>query len=60
MLVKVYDMFLSLHDKKLKEVLFAFNQCAAEVCEGQQWDMEFESMPSVSEKQYINMIKLKK
>ena len=59
MLVKVYDMFLSLPDKKLKEVLFAFNQCAAEVCEGQQWDMEFESMPSVSEKQYINMIKLK-
>ncbi len=43
MLVKVYDMFLDLEKDKLKEVLTLFNQCAAGVCEGQQWDMEFES-----------------
>lgn len=59
MLVKVYDMFLSLEGDKLKEVLKAFNVCAAEVCEGQQWDMEFETTDKVSEAQYINMIRLK-
>lgn len=59
MLVKVYDMFLGLDGEKLKEVLKAFNTCAAEVCEGQQWDMEFETTPNVSESQYINMIRLK-
>jgi geranylgeranyl diphosphate synthase, type II len=59
MLVKVYDMFLSLEGDKLKEVLKAFNVCGAEVCEGQQWDMEFETTDKVTESQYINMIRLK-
>ena len=59
MLVKVYEMFSSLPSEKLTDVLAAFNKCAAEVCEGQQWDMEFETMNSVSEEQYINMIRLK-
>jgi geranylgeranyl diphosphate synthase, type II len=59
MLVRVYDLFLSLEDKKLKEVLRIFNQCAAEVCEGQQWDMEFETKKKVTEAQYIEMIRLK-
>jgi len=59
MLVKVYDMFLGLPGEKLKAVLTAFNQCAAEVCEGQQWDMEFESRDDVDEKEYLNMIRLK-
>src|SRR6478735_12706159 len=35
MLVKVYEMFSSLEGDKLKKVLKAFNECAAEVCEGQ-------------------------
>jgi len=59
MLVRVYDMFLSLEGSKLNQVLRAFNQCAAEVCEGQQWDMEFESKIKVTEAQYIEMIRLK-
>jgi geranylgeranyl diphosphate synthase type II len=59
MLVKVYDMFLDLPAKKLAEVLRAFNQCAAEVCEGQQWDMEFENRSKVTEREYIEMIRLK-
>jgi geranylgeranyl diphosphate synthase type II len=59
MLVKVYEMFLSLDEKKLKAVLRIFNQCAAEVCEGQQWDMEFEAKPKVTEAQYIEMIRQK-
>lgn len=59
MQVKVYDMFLSLEGEKLKRVLKAFNLCATEVCEGQQWDMEFESMNTVHETQYIDMIRQK-
>ncbi len=59
MLVRVYDLFLSLEEKKLKAVLKLFNTCAAEVCEGQQWDMEFEAKSKVAEGQYIEMIRLK-
>lgn len=59
MLVKVYDMFLQLDPGKLKAVLKLFNQCAAEVCEGQQWDMEFETRDQVTEAKYIKMIRLK-
>lgn len=59
MLIKVYDMFLSLDAPLLKSVLAVFNVCAAQVCEGQQWDMEFETTDRVSEKEYLNMIRLK-
>ncbi|MEQ1585470.1 MAG: polyprenyl synthetase family protein [Cyclobacteriaceae bacterium] len=59
MLVKVYNQFLDLDGDVLKEVLRIFNQCAAEVCEGQQWDMEFETKSKVTEAQYIEMIRLK-
>jgi len=59
MLVKVYDMLLSIDPKKLTKVYRAFNKCAAEVCEGQQWDMEFEDKASVTEEEYLAMIKLK-
>jgi geranylgeranyl diphosphate synthase type II len=59
MLVKVYEMFVSLPGETLKTILKSFNQCAAEVCEGQQWDMEFESRDDVDEKQYLKMIRLK-
>ena len=59
MLVKVYEMFRDLDGDTLKEVLRIFNQSAAEVCEGQQWDMEFETKQKVTEAQYIEMIRLK-
>jgi len=59
MLVKVYDLFLGLNGETLKETLRIFNKCAAEVCEGQQWDMEFETRDKVTEAQYIEMIRLK-
>jgi geranylgeranyl diphosphate synthase, type II len=59
MLVKVYEMLLGVESRYLKKAFKAFNQCAAEVCEGQQWDMEFETKNDVTEAQYINMIKLK-
>ncbi len=59
MLVRVYDMFLTLEPDILTKVLKAFNACAAEVCEGQQWDMEFETLDNVSVEKYMHMIKQK-
>lgn len=44
---------------KSGEVLQIFNKAALEVCEGQQLDMDFESMDNVPLEDYINMIRLK-
>ncbi len=59
MLVCAYDMFLKVSAEFLPAVLRAFNQCAAEVCEGQQWDMNYESVERVSEEDYLAMIRQK-
>lgn len=59
MLVKVYEKFCNPKPTNLQEIIVAFNRCATQVCEGQQWDMEFENMKHVDEAAYINMIKLK-
>lgn len=59
MLVKAYDLFLSITPEYLKESLQLFSKTAAEVCEGQQMDMNFENREFVSEAEYLNMIRLK-
>lgn len=58
MMVKAYDLLLEAPGN-LKQIIKDFNEAAAGVCEGQQMDMNFESLPSVSEEIYINMIRLK-
>jgi geranylgeranyl diphosphate synthase type II len=58
MMVKAYDLLLDAPGN-LKQIIKDFNEAAAGVCEGQQLDMNFESLPSVSESTYINMIRLK-
>lgn len=45
--------------KALPEVLAAFNKMAIEVCEGQQWDMDFERQDDVPLDAYLRMIELK-
>lgn len=59
MLVKAYEILLSLEDKICKEAIRKFNACAIEVCEGQQLDMNFETMEMVSESDYLEMIRKK-
>ncbi|MFT4834063.1 MAG: geranylgeranyl diphosphate synthase type II [Marinoscillum sp.] len=59
MLVKAYDMLLTLDKEILPEALRLFNKCAVEVCEGQQIDMNFEQLDKVAVDEYINMIRLK-
>ena len=59
MLVKAYELLLHAAPEKLPKVLTAFNRCATEVCEGQQWDMNFETTSEVSEADYLRMIRQK-
>lgn len=59
MLVRAYDMLMDIDPKLLPICLGLFNQTAAEVCEGQQHDMNFENLESVSEATYIDMIRQK-
>lgn len=59
MLVKAYELLSDIDPKLLPDVLKEFNKCAAEVCEGQQFDMEFEKLEKVSIEDYLKMIRLK-
>ena len=59
MLVKAYEQLLDVETTYLRQVLKRFSQTAAEVCEGQQMDMNFESRQTVTEAEYIDMIRLK-
>lgn len=59
MLVQAYELLLAVDDDLLKPVLRRFNRTAAQVCEGQQWDMNFESRSNVTEAEYLEMIRLK-
>ncbi|GGZ22679.1 isoprenyl synthetase [Echinicola pacifica] len=59
MLVRAYEMLSFVPEDKLAICLKLFNQTAAEVCEGQQWDMNFEQREEVSEQEYIQMIRQK-
>ena len=59
MLIKAYQYATGIDVKYLKEVLDLFSQTAIEVCEGQQYDMEFEQRDNVSVDDYLNMIRLK-
>jgi len=59
MLFKAYEFLITVDDSIVKKVVDLFNACAIEVCEGQQYDMNFEQRDNVSESEYINMIRLK-
>lgn len=59
MFIKAYEYFLDCESVNFREILKVFNQTALEVCEGQQYDMEFEERDSVTESEYLKMIELK-
>ncbi|MFN7313561.1 MAG: polyprenyl synthetase family protein [Bacteroidota bacterium] len=59
MMIKAINLLCDTPKGELKQLIEVFNTTAAEVCEGQQWDMNFETMPDVSQAQYIHMITLK-
>jgi geranylgeranyl diphosphate synthase type II len=54
------NKYITKVDKKfLPEVLSVFNQTAIQVCEGQQYDMNFETAQNVTIQDYLKMIRLK-
>jgi geranylgeranyl diphosphate synthase, type II len=59
MLIRAYEKLQTIHPAYLPKILSLFNTTAREVCEGQQLDMDFEKMPSVTLDAYIHMITLK-
>lgn len=56
MLICAYQLVAKAKDKAILEL---FSRTALEICAGQQYDMEFESRPDVTEEEYIEMIRLK-
>ncbi|MEM9837304.1 MAG: polyprenyl synthetase family protein [Bacteroidota bacterium] len=60
MLIKAYEALCSCATThRLPEMLGIFNQVATGVCEGQQFDVEFEQRDDVSIDEYLKMIELK-
>jgi geranylgeranyl diphosphate synthase type II len=59
MSIGAYALLSQLPGDFLPEILGIFNQTALEVCEGQQYDMEFETRKEVSLDDYLTMIHLK-
>jgi len=59
MSIKAYELLSETDNKYLKTVLQIFNKMAIQICEGQQYDMNFENRTDVTEEEYIKMIKLK-
>jgi len=59
LLVKAYQELGKSPSAHIPDLLNVFNKVALEVCEGQQYDMDFEKKSNVSEDDYLNMIRLK-
>ena len=59
MLIKAYQYLEEVPADKLLPVLKLFSQTALEVCEGQQYDTDFEKREDVTIEEYYEMIRLK-
>jgi geranylgeranyl diphosphate synthase type II len=59
MLILAYRLMADCCKDKLADVLALFTETTMEICEGQQWDMEFETRMDVKVDEYIEMIRLK-
>ena len=59
MLLLASRLMAQCDDAHLPAVMKTFTETAIEICEGQQWDMEFETRSDVTVPEYIEMIRLK-
>ena len=59
MTILAYKLMTDCDETHLKSVLSVFNELALGICEGQQWDMDFETRSDVTAEEYLNMIRLK-
>ena len=59
MMICSYRLLSKVPSEKLASIMEIFTTTALQVCEGQQYDMDFESRQKVSVVEYMNMIELK-
>jgi len=59
MMILAYQLISKTPSDVLKPVLDLFSQTGLEVCEGQQYDMDFETRDDITVSDYIEMIRLK-
>lgn len=59
MMIEAYRLLSRIREDKLSEVLRMFNDMATGICEGQQFDMDFEQRELVTLDEYLHMIRLK-
>ncbi len=59
MLIESYKLLAQIDSPAFSLILNTFNQMATEVCEGQQFDMDFEKINEVSVESYMEMIRKK-
>ncbi|MBN2482123.1 MAG: polyprenyl synthetase family protein [Bacteroidales bacterium] len=59
MVIKSYELLSHMPQAFMPQLFALFCKTAMEVCEGQQYDMDFEKKKEVSAKEYLKMIELK-
>ena len=59
MLIKAYQLFENYEGEQFKELAKLFSKTAIEVCEGQQYDIDFETRDDVTIDDYLKMIEYK-
>lgn len=59
MLIKAYQLFENYEGETFRDLAKLFSKTAIKVCEGQQYDIDFENKQSVSIPEYLKMIKYK-
>lgn len=59
MLIEAYKLLAQTDSPMFSLVMDTFNKTATEVCEGQQYDMDFEKRTDVAIDEYLEMIRLK-
>ena len=59
MLIKAYQLFENYEGETFRKLAKLFSKTAIEVCEGQQYDIDFESRDDVTLPEYLKMIEYK-
>jgi len=59
MFALAFDYMMHIDDDLMRKAMTLFDKTAIEVCEGQQFDLNYETIPTVTISDYLNMIRLK-
>jgi geranylgeranyl diphosphate synthase, type II len=59
MLIKAYELLSKTRAEYITRIMPVFNQTALQVCEGQQFDMDYEGLPDIAIQDYLKMVEYK-